>query len=67
MREHKLLDHLIDKHQLKNDAALAKMLDTTPGYISKIRNGLMKPGATMIIEVHEVTKMSIKDIKALLA
>lgn len=61
----KLLDHVIAKMQLKNDAALSRQLEVNPPVISKIRHGKLMPGATMFISIHEVTEMTIAEIRAI--
>ena len=62
-----LLDEIVDKFSLKNDAALAKFLDLNPPVISKMRHGTLPFGATMIITVHERTDWSIASIKKMIA
>ncbi len=59
-----LLDHLIEQHKLKNDAALSRFLEVKPPVISKLRHRKMALGATLMVRIHEVTGMSIRDIKA---
>lgn len=61
-----LLDALIKKHQLKNDAALARLLKVTPPVISKIRHGRLPLGAAMLIRMHEETDLSIRELRALM-
>lgn len=63
----KLFDTLMEENNLKNDARLAKFLDLPPPVVSKIRNGRMPIGATLIIAVHEITGMQISEIKHLIA
>ena len=58
-----LLDHLIELLKLKNDAALARALEFEPTVISKLRTGKLPLGATAILRMHEVSNMSIADIK----
>lgn len=62
----RLLDDLIGRFQLKNDAALARTLDVAPPQISKVRSGKMPVGASMLIRMHEVTGMSIRDLRDLM-
>jgi len=59
-----LLDYLITRYKLKNDAALAKFLDLPPPVISKMRHGKTPFSAVNIIRLHELTGMSIAAIKA---
>jgi plasmid maintenance system antidote protein VapI len=61
-----LLDSLIEKLELKNDAALAKTLEVAPPVISKLRNGRLPVGATILITMHEVTGMTIAELRALM-
>lgn len=58
-----LFDNLIADFSLKNDAALAKFLDVAPPMISKTRHGKLLVGPTMIINIHERTGWTIKEIK----
>lgn len=58
-----LLSLVIAKLNLKNDAALCRLLDVTPPVISKIRSGKLKIGPTMAIAIHEVTGWDISEIK----
>jgi plasmid maintenance system antidote protein VapI len=60
-----LLDTLLTKLQLKNDAALARALEMSPPQISKIRHNRIKVGSTMLIRMHEASELSIRDLKAL--
>lgn len=64
---HLLLDTVIERNNLKNDAALSRALGVAPPVISKIRHGVLPVGATIIIGIHETFNMPIRDIKALIA
>lgn len=61
-----LLDSLRDVLQLKNDAALAKVLEVAPPVLSKIRHRKLPVGASMLIRMHEVSALSIKDLRILM-
>jgi plasmid maintenance system antidote protein VapI len=61
-----LLDTLLGKMQLKNDAALSRMLEVTPPMISKIRHHRLPVGASLLLRMHEVTGMSIRDLRKLM-
>ncbi|WP_194726996.1 hypothetical protein [Noviherbaspirillum malthae] len=61
-----LLDILIDKLNLKNDAALCRKLGVTPPVLSKIRHGKMPVGATLLITMHEESGISIKELRRLM-
>jgi hypothetical protein len=62
----KLLDALIERMHLKNDAALARMLEVAPPVISKIRHGRLPVGASLLITMHEVSKFSIRELRDLM-
>lgn len=54
-----LLDEVIRHQQLKNDAALARLLEVAPPVISKIRHGRLPIGASMLLRIHEETELPI--------
>ena len=62
----RLLDSLISKLQLRNDAALSRALEVEPPVISKIRHRRLPVGASMLIRMHEVTDMSIRELRVLM-
>ncbi|MBB3220189.1 hypothetical protein FHS02_000976 [Massilia umbonata] len=62
----RLLDHLIDRLDLKNDAALARTLDVAPPVISKIRHYRLAIGASLLIRMHEVSDIAIGDLRILM-
>ena len=61
-----LLDTLIDKLHLKNDAALSRALEVAPPVISKIRHRRLPVGASLLIRVHEVSDLSIRELRTLM-
>ena len=61
-----LLDAIIAKLQLKNDAALSRALEVAPPVISKIRHRTLPIGATILLHMHEVSDFSIRELKALM-
>ncbi len=61
-----LLDAMIEKLNLKNDAALARVLEVAPPVISKIRHNRLAVGASMLIRMHEVSGMRITDLRILM-
>jgi 2-methylcitrate dehydratase PrpD len=61
-----LLDTLRERMQLKNDAALSRLLEVAPPVISKIRHRALPVGASLLIRMHEVTQMSIRELRALM-
>ena len=62
----KLLDAVIEKLGLKNDAALSRMLEVAPPVISKIRHRRLPVGASLLIRMHEVSDFSIAELRALM-
>lgn len=62
----KLLDALIEKLSLKNDAALSRILEVAPPVISKIRHRRLPVGASLLIRMHEVSDLSIQELRTLM-
>lgn len=62
----RLLDALIDHLKLKNDAALSRALEVAPPVISKIRHRRLPVGAALLIRMHEVSELTIRDLRYLL-
>ena len=58
-----LIDILLRTLQLRNDAALAKVLDVGPPLISKIRHRRLPVGASILIRMHEVTSLSVRQLR----
>jgi hypothetical protein len=61
-----LLDTLREKMKLKNDAALSRVLEVAPPVISKVRHRRLPVGASLLIRMHEVTGMSIRELRDLM-
>lgn len=61
-----LLDTLIRKLHLKNDASLSRTLEVAPPVISKIRHRKLAIGASILIRMHEVSNLSIKELRGLM-
>ena len=62
----RLLDTLIQHLNLKNDAALSRALEVAPPVISKIRHHRLPVGASLLIRMHEVSELSIKELRRLM-
>ncbi|MGV3654269.1 MAG: hypothetical protein ACO1N5_08620 [Noviherbaspirillum sp.] len=62
----RLLDNLIERLQLKNDAALARSLDVAPPLISKIRHRRLPVGASLLIRMNEVSGLSIQELRKIM-
>ena len=61
-----LLATLIGKLNLKNDAALSRALEVSPPVISKIRHRRLPVTASLLIRMHEVTDLSIRELRELM-
>jgi hypothetical protein len=61
----KLLDTLIEKLHLKNDAELCRVLEVQPPIISKIRHRKLSVGATILLRMHEKSNIPIRELKEL--
>jgi hypothetical protein len=62
----RLLDTLREKMRLKNDAALSRALEVAPPVISKIRHKRLPVGASLLIRMHEVSDLSIRELRDLM-
>ena len=64
-RPHTLLDHVLLRQQLKNDAELSRALQLAPSSLSKIRHGRTGVSAELMLRVHEVFEIPIAELKRL--
>jgi len=62
----RLLDTLIEKLSLKNDAALSRAPEVAPPVLSKIRHRRLPVGASILIRMHEVSDLSIHELRELM-
>jgi hypothetical protein len=62
----RVLDAIIAKIGLKNDAALSRALEVAPPVISKIRHSTLPIGATILLRMHEISDYSIRELRALM-
>jgi hypothetical protein len=62
----RLLDTLLSMLHLKNDAALSRALEVAPPVISKIRHLRLPVGASLLIRMHEVSDLTIAELRALM-
>jgi hypothetical protein len=60
-----LLNAVIGKLNLKNDAALCRALDVPPPVISKIRHHRIPLGSAMLVRLLEVTELSLGELSGL--
>lgn len=61
-----LLDTIIERMHLKNDAALCRLLSVAPPIVSKIRHGRLAVGASLLIRMHEEADISIRELRELM-
>jgi hypothetical protein len=61
----RLLDALIEHYNLKNDAALSRMLALPPAIISKLRHQRTELSSTLILRIHDVTGWMPNEIRRL--
>ena len=61
-----LLDTLRERMKLKNDASLSRVLEVAPSVISKIRHRSLPVGASLLIRMHEVSDLSIGELRGLM-
>ena len=62
----RLLNSLRKDLGLKNDAALSTALSVSPPIISKIRHHKLPVSGAILIRMHEVTKLSISELRKLM-
>ena len=67
MKEHKLLDGIKAELELKNDAALARLLKVQPAVISKLRAGRLPVTAETMLRIHDMLGWEIKKIRGYMA
>lgn len=62
----RLLDALLERLRLKNDAALSRLLEVAPPVISKIRHRRLPVGASLLIRMHEISGLTIQQLRNLM-
>jgi hypothetical protein len=61
-----LIDTLSANLRIKNDAALCRLLEVSAPVISRIRTGSLPVSGSILLRMHEVSGLSIKDLRFLL-
>lgn len=61
-----LLDSLVEKLALRNDASLAKMLAVGASTLSRIRNNRIAVSAATLIRMHEICGLEISELRRLM-
>lgn len=49
--------------KVKNDAALSRTLEVSPPVISKIRTRKLPVGPSILVKVHDLTDMPVREIR----
>nr|WP_315218240.1 hypothetical protein [uncultured Duganella sp.] len=62
----RLLDALLARLGLKNDAALSRLLGVEAPTISKIRHHRVRVGPAILLRMHEVSDLSIEELRSLM-
>jgi hypothetical protein len=63
----RLVELLLTRGDLKNDAALSRALDFAPPVVSKVRNGVLPVGPGFLLRAHEVLNVPVADMRQALA
>lgn len=62
----RLIDELISRLHLRNDASLARELGVPREIISKIRHRKRPIGPAMLITMHDISGLSIADLRTIM-
>lgn len=61
-----LIDTLSANLHIKSDAALCRLLEVSAPVISRIRTGSLPVSGSILLRMHEVSGLSLKDLRFLL-
>jgi plasmid maintenance system antidote protein VapI len=61
----RLLDAMHERLNLKNDAAVARLLELPPAVVSKLRRRQASITAALLVRMHDITGWSISDLREL--
>ncbi|MDR0934236.1 MAG: helix-turn-helix transcriptional regulator [Burkholderiaceae bacterium] len=62
----RFIDMVLVNQNMKCDAELARALAVNPSVISKLRRGKTRVSASLLLGIHEMTKMSIRELRNLI-
>lgn len=62
----RMLNAVIERLKLKNDAALCRVLEIQPPIVSKIRHGRVAVGASILIRLHEETGLNVRELREMM-
>jgi plasmid maintenance system antidote protein VapI len=63
---HALLDYLIKEGWAKDDQTLAKLLNTTPPVISRVRHDTRGVTPNLILAIYDHTNLTVEEIRNLI-
>lgn len=63
-KPHALFDYLHQACELKSDAELSRALGVAPATVSRIRSGVYKVTADIILTIHKQTGLSVEEIES---
>lgn len=61
-----LLDYVLKKYELKNDAELSRALEVMPPVVSKIRHGRQPISANILLRIHDFTQEPMDTLRVVL-
>jgi len=62
----RLLNSLIDHLGIRTDADLCRVLEIPPSVLSSIRSGRRPIGASLLVRMHDVSGLDIRELRKLL-
>jgi len=62
----RLLNTIIRRFGLRNDSDLARFLEAQPSHISKLRNRRLRVSPELMIRIHELTGIGIREMRSLM-
>jgi len=58
-----VLDLAIERNRLKNDAALARLLEIAPPVVSKLRHDRLPVGPSIILSLVELAGLTLEEVR----
>lgn len=59
----RVLNYMLEKYSLRNDAALSRLLEVAPPIISKIRHRKIPIGASLLIRMSDISGTPTRDLR----
>ncbi len=60
------LNRLLTRLHLKNDAALARVLEVTPAVVSRVRNKKAPVSANLLLTIHDLSEIAIPELRRMM-